>query len=64
MPKHNNFGEHAAPFMRKAMRTAMAQARKTWKGKKQLTAGQKRSLTSMRKNRELLNARIRKIQGK
>jgi len=60
----NNWSKHAAPFVRRAMRTAMKQARATWRGSKEPTPAQKRSIKSLQKKRLDINARIKKMKGK
>ncbi len=60
----NSWSKHAAPFVKKAMRIAMKQARATWKGSKEPTPAQKRSIISLQKKRLEINARIKKMKGK
>lgn len=58
------WSQHAGPHIKKAMKKAIADARKSWKGGKQMTAAQKKRLASLQNKRLEINKTIRKMRGK
>lgn len=59
-----SWAKHAAPHVKKAMKRAMAEARKTWRGAKEPTPAQKKRIKALQKRREECNDQIRKLKGK
>ncbi len=56
--------KHVAPHVKKAMKSAMATARKSWTGAKQPTAAQKKRIKTLQNQRDSVNRQIRKLKGK
>jgi hypothetical protein len=54
--------QHAAPYLREGMRSALAKAKKTWKGKKSMTAAQMKRIKKLQDQRDRVNKAIKKIR--
>lgn len=63
MPSRD-WARHAAPHVKKAMKKAMADARRTWRGAKQPTKAEEQRIRALQKQREDINHKIRKMKGK
>lgn len=53
---------HAAPYLRSGMKSALAKAKKTWKGKKSMTSAQKKRIKKLQDQRDRVNKSIKKIR--
>jgi len=60
----HDWARHAAPHVKKAMKKAMADARRTWKGAKEPTKAEKNRIKALQKQRQDVNRKIRKLKGK
>jgi len=53
------WNEHSAPYIKKHMKKALAEAKKTWTGSKKPTPAKQKQIKSLQKQRENINRKIK-----